>query len=266
MLKEKNKSTVYGPVKSWRFGNSLGIDPIFVTSICSFNCVYCQLGDIQRVTDKRDLFVTTEQVLTDYKAIIQNGSTPIDVITFSGSGEPTLATNFGEISKEIRKISPNIPQYILSNGTLLGDTDVVGDLLQFNKVTIKLDATNEEEFQKINRPSKDLTFEKIWSDMIKFRNIFSGDLEVQIMLMPGIGATDDIDVLAEKLMLLKPDLVQINTPKRPYPLSWHRENRGNHEKVFDYKVSTLKTISKAEALDIVARLEKQTGLKFQVFS
>ncbi|MEK6624776.1 MAG: radical SAM protein, partial [Bdellovibrionota bacterium] len=34
--------TVYGPVKSWRFGQSLGIDPIFHVSTCSFNCIYCQ--------------------------------------------------------------------------------------------------------------------------------------------------------------------------------------------------------------------------------
>ena len=54
-----NKSTVYGPVKSWRFGMSLGIDPIFVTSTCSFNCIYCQLGNIQDITTNFKEYVTT---------------------------------------------------------------------------------------------------------------------------------------------------------------------------------------------------------------
>ena len=40
------ESTIYGPVDSWRFGKSLGVDLIVQTSICSYNCVYCQLGSI----------------------------------------------------------------------------------------------------------------------------------------------------------------------------------------------------------------------------
>ncbi|MBT4791090.1 MAG: radical SAM protein [Halobacteriovoraceae bacterium] len=263
MFEEKNKSTVYGPVKSWRFGMSLGIDPIFEVSTCSFNCVYCQLGQIQDITNTRKEFVSTEQVITDYKAILQAHDV-IDVITFSGSGEPTLATNLGEISDEIRKISPDTPQFILTNATLLGDPTVIKDLLKLDKVTVKLDATNEELFQKINRPAMGVSFKQTWEWMVKFRSIYTGEFEVQMMLMPMNKI--ELGELSHRLKILRPDLVQINTPKRPYPLSWHRENRGNHENIFDYKVSELKTMPKDEAQNIVTQLEANTGLKFQIFN
>jgi len=263
MFEEINKSTVYGPVKSWRFGMSLGIDPIFRTSICSFNCVYCQLGQIQEITTKRDEFVETSRVLADYKHALENHE-KIDVIMYSGSGEPTLATNLGEMIDGIREISPKTPQYILTNGTLLGESTVATDLLKLDKVTVKLDAVNEKYFQLINRPAEGVSFESTWKQMVEFRPSYKGIFEVQVMLMPMNKV--DISDFADKLNELKPDLVQVNTPKRPYPLSWHRENRGNHEKIFDYKVSELKTMSKVEAGEIVDQLKSLTGLEFQMFS
>ncbi|OUR95241.1 hypothetical protein A9Q84_15475 [Halobacteriovorax marinus] len=262
-FKEVNKKTVYGPVKSWRFGLSLGIDPIFRTSICSFNCVYCQLGQIQEITAKRDEFVKTESVIADYKEVLENHP-KIDVVMYSGSGEPTLATNLGEMIDSIRAISPKTPQYILTNGTLLGDEFVAKDLLKLDKVTVKLDAVNEKYFQMINRPAEGVTFESTWQQMVEFRPTYHGEFEVQIMLMPMNKV--DIQEFAKRLSELKPDLIQVNTPKRPYPLTWHRENRGNHEKIFDYKVSELKTMNKAEAQEIVDELRELTSLEFQMFS
>jgi wyosine [tRNA(Phe)-imidazoG37] synthetase (radical SAM superfamily) len=60
--------SVYGPVESWRYGRSLGIDPIGPISACSFNCVYCQLGEIEQPTDERQLFIPTAQILADLQA------------------------------------------------------------------------------------------------------------------------------------------------------------------------------------------------------
>ena len=85
--------TVYGPVLSWRFGQSLGIDPLFHTSTCSFNCIYCQLGQIQKITGRIKVYVDTAKVLADYREVA-NGR-QIDIIMYSGSGEPTLAENLG---------------------------------------------------------------------------------------------------------------------------------------------------------------------------
>lgn len=263
MFEEINKSTVYGPVKSWRFGMSLGIDPIFIHSVCSFNCTYCQLGNIQEVTNERREFISTKLVLDDYQSAL-SGNEKIDVITYSGSGEPTLATNLGDMIKGIKKISPSIPQYILTNGTLLGDSNVIKDLLLLDKVTIKLDAIDDSHLGKINRPANGVNFSNIWKGILKFREQYKGDIEVQVMLMPM--SKLNIEEFSKRLTALNPKLIQVNTPKRPYPLSWHRENRGNHKKIFNYKVSELKTVSKEEAEDIVSELKNRTGLEFQIFS
>ncbi len=96
-------SSIYGPVRSWRLGLSLGVDILCIDSICSFECVYCQLGKINRVTATRDVFVSTEKVLDDLK---KSDWQKADVITFSGSGEPTLAKNLGEVIEKIKKFNP----------------------------------------------------------------------------------------------------------------------------------------------------------------
>ncbi|MDP2906019.1 MAG: radical SAM protein, partial [Candidatus Omnitrophota bacterium] len=43
---------IYGPVKSRRLGLSLGIS-LIPYKICSFNCVYCQLGKTLHLTSER---------------------------------------------------------------------------------------------------------------------------------------------------------------------------------------------------------------------
>lgn len=155
-----NKSTVYGPVKSWRFGMSLGIDPIYETSTCSFNCFYCQLGHIQDITDKVKTYVSTQRVLDDFKNIMAKGE-KIDVITFSGSGEPTLAANIDEMIAGIRKLAPNIKQFILTNATELYREDVRNKILDLDCITVKLDAANEETFKLINRPAEGVTLARV---------------------------------------------------------------------------------------------------------
>ena len=254
-----NSKTVYGPVSSWRFGASLGIDPIFEVSTCSFNCIYCQLGNIQRVTSEIKVYVPTEKVLEDFQESLKKNE-KIDVITYSGSGEPTLAKNLGEIIKGIRKIAPSIPQYILTNATLLNNPSVVEDLNLLDKVILKLDAGSEEVFQLINRPDKDITLNGIIQGILNFKKQYKGSIEVQTMFMPI--NYEDLESLANILKKIGPELVQLNTPKRAYPLSWERENRGNHLGIHLHKTANLRIISEKEASDIETKLAEMTGLKF----
>jgi len=253
-----NKKTVYGPVKSWRFGESLGIDPIFETSICSFNCIYCQLGQIQKVTAEKKEYVSTEKVITDFKQLIEK-EVKIDVITYSGSGEPTLATNLGDMIKGIREIAPNIPQYVLTNATLLSDPVVQENLRLADKVILKLDACDEVTFKSVNRPAEGVTLKSVLEGMDSFLKTFKGDVEVQSMFMPI--NNKQLKDFAALLVRISPDVVQLNTPKRPYPLSWHRENRGNHLGIHDHKIRSLKTVSENEASSIEDVLRAETGLK-----
>jgi wyosine [tRNA(Phe)-imidazoG37] synthetase (radical SAM superfamily) len=257
-FEELNKKTVYGPVKSWRFGQSLGIDPLFKTSICSFDCIYCQLGKIQNVTMSREVYVETEQVLKDYKNILDKEAL-VDVITYSGSGEPTLALNLGEMIQGIRQLSPNIPQNILTNATTLFLPEVREVLKSLDKVIVKLDAPNDEFMRKINRPATGVTFHSILAGIREFRKMYQGELEIQCMLMPLL--EKEFEDFFELMKSLNPDLVQFNTPSRPYPLSWHRENRGNHELIFDYKVNWLKGIDINELETMSKLFSERTGLK-----
>lgn len=254
-----NQKAVYGPINSWRLATSLGIDPIFQTSICSFDCIYCQLGKIQKVTSKLDVYVSTEKVMDDFASTLKSCD-KIDIITFSGSGEPTLASNLGEISEEIRKIVPDVPQAILTNATTFHHSSVVQNLLSFDKVIVKIDACNEKDFKQINRPAEGITLEKILDGIREFKKLYKGSLEVQTMFLPV--KSRSLTEFAAILLEINPELVQLNLPKRPYPLSWHRENRGNHQELFDYDVRYLKVISKEEISEIKNKLHHLTHLKF----
>jgi wyosine [tRNA(Phe)-imidazoG37] synthetase (radical SAM superfamily) len=253
-----NKSTVYGPVKSWRFGMSLGIDPIFEISTCSFNCFYCQLGQIQDITDQVKEYIGTSRVLQDFTNIL-NTTDKIDVITYSGSGEPTLAKNIGEMISGIRAIAPQIKQYILTNATELYRPEIRERLRGLDKIIVKIDAATEETFQKINRPAAGVTLARVMEGILNLKKEYAGSIEVQSMFTPL--NFSEAKQYAELIKKIGPDVVQLNTPKRPYPSQWHRENRGNHLKIFDYKVTDLKTLPEAQAQELEDFLKKETGLE-----
>lgn len=253
-----NRSTVYGPVKSWRLGMSLGIDPIFTTSTCSFNCFYCQLGEIQQITDRIAEYVPTDKVISDYQNLLKEKPT-IDVITFSGSGEPTLAKNIDEMIAGIRKLTPNIPQYILTNATELHSPEVRKKLMGLDTIIVKIDASNEETFKRINRPAEGVTLQRVLDGIRALKKEFKGNIEVQSMFMPL--NNKDLDDYIALMKEINPSVIQLNTPKRPYPSEWHRENRGNHAKVFDYKVTELKTLDENQAQTLERRLREETGIE-----
>lgn len=93
---------MYGPVESWRVGRSLGVDLLCDTSVCSFRCVYCQLGALNLHTGERRVYVKTGRVLADLEASRWREA---DVITLSGSGEPTLAANLCEVVRSIKALT-----------------------------------------------------------------------------------------------------------------------------------------------------------------
>ena len=253
-----NSKTVYGPVKSWRFGQSLGIDPIFRRSTCSFNCIYCQLGHIQHITNEVKIYVETPRVLQDYRQTLEK-ETPPDVITYSGSGEPTLAANLGEMIAGIRRLSPDIPQFVLTNGTELVREEVLETVLNLDKIIIKLDASDEKTFQMVNRPAPGIGLRRVLDGVEKLKSRYRGDIEIQSMFMPlNLKQVEDFAAL---LLQIAPQTVQLNTPKRPWPTQWHRENRGNHREIYDYETKKLKTIPPDAARGLQSRLEELTGLE-----
>lgn len=250
-----HESTIYGPVDSWRFGRSLGVDLIVRASTCSFNCVYCQLGHIQDITAERRLFVTTERVMQDLKASAWRGS---DIITFSGSGEPTLALNLEDAVLEIKKFT-GITTHVLTNGTLLHLPEVREALCKADRVSVKLDAPDEKTFQRVNRPVAGISLEQIIENTIRFRKEFRGHLDSQVMYL--LANRNMTDALCEILNRIRPDEVQLNTPKRAYPAEWFIETRGRYE--YDRaptKLTRLRVISPEEAEEVERIIAERTGL------
>lgn len=201
---------IYGPVPSWRLGRSLGIDPIMEKKTCSFDCVYCQLGKTINKTSKRKIFVNENIIKKQLKEIIKK--VKADVVTISGTGEPTLAKNLGKIIDNIRK-STYLPVAVLTNSSLIYKKEVRDDLKKADIVVVKLDAPNEELLKKINKPVRGITFEKILNNIKKFRKEFNGKLAIQIMFIKE--NKNCASELAKLVKELKPDEVQIDTPLRP---------------------------------------------------
>jgi wyosine [tRNA(Phe)-imidazoG37] synthetase (radical SAM superfamily) len=258
MVSKQIDKAVYGPVKSWRFGLSLGIDPIFEISTCSFNCIYCQLGSIQRVTPDRKVYVPTQKVLDDFKDVLNQGA-EFDVITFSGSGEPTLATNLGEIIDGLKILAPGKPILVLTNSTMLILDDVRKNLQHADRVIVKLDAGDDQTLRQMNRPAEGVTIQRIIEGIKEFKKSFTGELDVQTMIMPT--NIEKIESIAELLKEISPHVVQLNTPLRPYPVQWVRDSRGNSLDKTEVETRTLRVITPEEAKHVEETLREKTGLK-----
>jgi len=208
--REKKLNYIYGPVPSWRLGSSLGIDPISSDKkVCTFDCIYCQIGRKPAFIKERKIYVETEKIINELKIL---SSIKVDYITFSGSGEPTLAKNLGELIKEIRKIHKE-KIAVLTNSSLINKKDVMGDLSMADFVIAKLDAPSQERFNIINKPMEGILFNGIIEGIKDFKSNYKGRLGLQIMFIEqNKDKAKELAVLAEEI---NPDEIQINTPLRP---------------------------------------------------
>jgi wyosine [tRNA(Phe)-imidazoG37] synthetase (radical SAM superfamily) len=249
---------VYGPVDSWRYGRSLGIDPIGMISSCSFNCVYCQLGEIEKLSSDRSLFVSTAEIITDLQVF-----TPwnVDLITLSGSGEPTLALNLGEIISQIKQLTKK-PVLVLTNGSLLNQITVRKELALADLVSVKLDGISPEKLQRINRPVADLNWSNIWEGIKQFRFEYQGFFSIQTMVL-SVWDQATLEQYFELIKILKPDEIQLNTPGRPKPLKRQLDGRGNHtvKEFREYEVRLLKCVSLEKIQDLAMKIEQETEIK-----
>jgi wyosine [tRNA(Phe)-imidazoG37] synthetase (radical SAM superfamily) len=203
-------SVIYGPVPSWRLGRSLGIDLLPADGkTCSFDCVYCQLGRTVHPLAERSEFVPVEALAQELKAL---RGTRADCVTFSGMGEPTLAANLGEAIRLARR-ALGLPVAVLTNSSLMTRADVREDLACADVVVAKLDAADEQLFQRINRPLAAFSLAEIIEAVARFRGTYRGRLALQMMFIEANrnAARPMADIAAR----LAPDEVQINTPLRP---------------------------------------------------
>ena len=206
-------SIIYGPVPSWRLGRSLGVDLLPPGGkTCSFNCIYCQLGRTTTSTTERREFVSMAQLAEELQGV---KGIVADYVTFSGTGEPTLASNLGQAIELAKSILP-LPVAVLTNSSLISREDVRRDLAKADVVVAKLDAHIQELFTQINRPVADLLLGDIVEGIRLFRREFKGKLCLQIMFIEANkGFAPEIAQIASSL---SPDEVQLDTPLRPCPV------------------------------------------------
>ncbi len=211
-MKKKWKH-IYGPVPSRRLGLSLGVD-LVPYKTCNFDCIYCQLGRTRQKTIERKRYIEAGDILDNLFGALENITKP-DFITLAGSGEPTLNSDIGFIIREIKK-KTSIPLAVLTNGSLLSDNDVSEALTLADVILPSLDASDEDTFQKINRPHESLHLETIVEGLVKFREKFTGAIWLEIFFVDGVNTSEtSVELFKKILERINPDKVQLNTAVRP---------------------------------------------------
>jgi wyosine [tRNA(Phe)-imidazoG37] synthetase (radical SAM superfamily) len=228
------ETCIYGPVPSRRLGRSLGID-LLPAKLCSYDCVYCQLGRTAAKTVKRRPYRGVDEVLTQLKAALDGGVTA-DCVTIAGSGEPTLNSEIGAVIRGIKNVTA-LPVAVLTNGSLLSDESVRQDLLAADIVVPSLDAYNAVMFETVNRPHKSIEFNRVVDGLADFSRAFSGRLWLEIFIMDGINAAPD-DAAGFKPLVerIAPTDIYVNTAVRPPAESSVKQV---DEAVIDYFYQTL---------------------------
>lgn len=217
---------VFGPIKSRRLGNSLGMNllPRF-GKWCSFDCIYCECGwnkdgrEDTKLPSKDDVFEALE---TKLKGFVAEG-TPIDTITFSGNGEPTLHPDFAEIidfTLSMRdKYYPQAKVSVLTNASQLGKESVRNALMKVNNPILKIDSPIQEMVELIDRPNAAYSLEKTIENIKLFGNNFI----LQTMFLKGEVEGKTIDCREERHCNAWRDLVRDLKPREVMMYTIDRE-------------------------------------------
>lgn len=206
----------FGPVPSRRLGQSLGINNI-PPKVCTYSCIYCQIGKTQRLNCERRVFFEPDDLareVTEKVHELRKRGTTIDYLSFVPDGEPTLDINLG---KHIERLKPlNMKIAVITNGSLITLEDVRADLQKADLVSLKVDAVSKEAWIKANRPHRSLDLNAILQGMLDFRTNFSGALLTETMLLKGNNdSVAEIRRIAHFLTSLCPEKSYIAVPTRP---------------------------------------------------
>lgn len=186
-------SIVYGPIRSRRLGVSLGVNLMPIAAkLCTFDCVYCECGWNKPVLHPN--LPTREEVRAALESQLSIAVEPIDVITFSGNGEPTLHPDFLGIIQDTCALRdqhcPKAKVSVLSNSTQLGRTDVIEALRLCDNRILKLDSAIDATMRLIDKPvNAQLTVKQI----AQWLSIFDGDFTLQTCFLRGEYQSQTID-------------------------------------------------------------------------
>jgi len=210
---------LYGPVPSRRLGRSLGID-LVPHKICTYDCIYCQIGKTTEKTLSRKEYVPVKEIMEEVERFLKAGTVSIDYLSLTGSGEPTLHSQIRSVIEGIKTIT-SIPVAVLTNGSLLYEEEVRQDLLRADVVLPSLDAVSSEVFMKINRPRPGFSIKEVIEGLVEFRKVYRGQIWLEILFCKGVNDSKE-ELLRIKKVLdrIQPDCIHINTVVRPPSEKW----------------------------------------------
>jgi len=210
------KNLAFGPVPSRRLGQSLGINNI-PPKICTYSCVYCQVGRTLNMQSERMAFYKPEDVFQAVKEKIRESrgkNEPIDYLTFVPDGEPTLDQNLGVDIERLK--STGISVAVITNSSLIGRKDVRDDLKKADWVSVKIDAVSQGAWHKVNRPHGSLNLDRILNGILEFASSYKGELSTETMLIQNFNDDpDEIELISEFIGKFMPYKSYIAIPTRP---------------------------------------------------
>lgn len=215
---------MFGPIHSRRLGSSLGINLLPTKGkLCNFDCVYCECGwnkdgrGDRRLPTAAELRSTLEEKLKECR----DAGTPIDSITFSGDGEPTLNPDFPEIidiTISLRdKYFPQAKVSVLSNATRIFREDVFEALRKVDNPILKIDAPTDALAARINQPQGEYHVEDVVADLMRFEGNFV--LQTMFLRSPSFDSSSPevLDGWMNIVRKLKPREVMVYTLDREAP-------------------------------------------------
>ena len=209
-------SLVFGPVPSRRLGRSLGINNI-PPKECTYACVYCQLGNTIKLEVERRKFYSKEDLVAAVEkqlGSLEYKSNKIDYLTIVPDGEPTLNLLLSENIKALKKFGIKIA--VITNSSLLGDTEVRNGLLEADWVSVKVDTVNKDTWHKIDRPHGKLKLTSILEGVQLFSKEYKNYFVTETMLVKNFNdSLDELRSISKFIGRLNPDVSYIAVPTRP---------------------------------------------------
>ena len=181
---------VFGPVPSRRLGVSLGVD-LVVSKSCNLNCIFCECGATKKIQLERQRFKDMDEILNEIQSVLKNIKP--DYITFSGSGEPTLSLDLGNISKAIKEdLKYKGKICLITNSLLLANEQVIKELEYIDLIVPTLNTLKQDIFEKIVRPDYKTSVEEIKKGFINLNNSnYKGKIWIEIFILENINDSEE---------------------------------------------------------------------------
>ena len=207
---------VFGPVPSRRLGVSLGVD-LVVSKSCNLNCIFCECGATKKIQLERQRFKDMNEILNEIQSVLKDIKP--DYITFSGSGEPTLSLDLGNISKAIKEdLKYKGKICLITNSLLLANEEVTKELEYIDLIVPTLNTLKQDIFEKIVRPDYRTSVDEIKKGFINLNNSnYKGKIWIEIFILENINDSEENFIeIADFLNSenIRYDKIQLNTIDR----------------------------------------------------